>query len=133
MSRWVSRRRQAKIERARQLRHELTPPEREAWEILRNRRLLGFKSRRQHIVCGFIVDFYCDELRLVIEIDGRVHLDPERAQYDAARTERMEMDGVIVVRIRNNEVSERRLREVIERLSHRQGVRPNRPLGLMLS
>ena len=119
MSRWGNRRRQAKIERARQLRHELTPHERQAWEILRNRRLLGFKFRRQHIVCGFIVDFYCDELRLAIEIDGRVHLDPERAQYDAARTERMEMDGVMVVRIRNDDVSERCLRELIERLSHR--------------
>ena len=119
MGRWGNRRRQAKIQRARQLRRELTPAEHEAWKILRNRRVLGFKFRRQHIVCGFITDFYCHELRLAIEIDGRGHLDQERTQYDAARTERMEMDGVIVVRIRNDQVSERGLRALIESLSYR--------------
>jgi len=69
----------------------LTIAERKAWEILRDRRMLGFKFRRQHIIHGFIVDFYCHELKLVLEIDGKGHASPDRVQYDAARTQRLEM------------------------------------------
>ena len=47
---------------ARQLRRDATPAERHAWTLLRNRRLLGLKFRRQHVLRGFIVDFYCAEL-----------------------------------------------------------------------
>lgn len=59
----------SKLERARQLRWRQTPAERRAWQLLRNRRLLGLKFRRQHRIRGFIVDFYCHELQLVLEID----------------------------------------------------------------
>jgi len=69
----------------------LTIDERKAWEILRDRRVLGFKFRRQHIIHGFIVDFYCHELKLILEIDGKGHASAERIQYDAARTQRLEM------------------------------------------
>jgi very-short-patch-repair endonuclease len=72
---------QVKLRRARELRRELTIAERNAWEILRNRRVLGFKFRRQHVIDGFIVDFFCKELRLVIELDGAGHADLEPADY----------------------------------------------------
>ena len=119
MRRWVSRAQEAKVLRARELRRELTIAERRAWEILRNRRTLGFKFRRQHIIQGFIVDFYCHELRLVLEIDGKGHASPERIQYDAARTQRLEMSGLRVVRIRNKEVGEEALRNLVQSLAHR--------------
>jgi very-short-patch-repair endonuclease len=51
-----------KLAAARQLRRDATPAERHAWTLLRNRRLLGLKFRRQHVLRGFIVDFYCAEL-----------------------------------------------------------------------
>src|SRR5438270_10969478 len=55
---------QPKLRRARELRRELTIAERKVWDMLRNRRMLNLKFRRQHVVAGFIVDFYCAELRL---------------------------------------------------------------------
>src|SRR4051812_3923086 len=119
MRRWVSRARAAKVIRARELRRDLTVAERQVWEILRNRRMLGYKFRRQHIIQGFIVDFYCHELRLVLEIDGKGHRTEEQIHYDAARTEALELSGLQVVRLCNKEVGEGRLRKVIENLAHR--------------
>ncbi|MCS6918857.1 MAG: rRNA maturation RNAse YbeY, partial [Fimbriimonadales bacterium] len=58
---------------ARQKRREPTPAEKRLWKYLRNRQLLGFKFRRQHTIERFIVDFYCPEAKLVIEVDGEIH------------------------------------------------------------
>jgi len=65
----------AKLEIARHLRRKATPAERHAWSLLRRRGILGLKFRRQHPLCGFIVDFYCPRLRLVLELDGGSHED----------------------------------------------------------
>src|ERR1041384_2907746 len=64
--------------RARELRLHPTPAERHAWTLLRNRGILGLKFRRQHVLHGFIVDFYCPSERIVIELEG------ERARYAGA-------------------------------------------------
>jgi len=58
---------------ARELREKHTPSEALLWQLLRNRRLFGFKFRRQHQFGDYIADFYCHEARLVIECDGSVH------------------------------------------------------------
>jgi hypothetical protein len=58
---------------ARQMRQEPTQAEDLLWQSLRNHQLLGFKFRRQHSIERFIVDFYCAEAKLVIEIDGPIH------------------------------------------------------------
>jgi len=58
---------------ARALRHRPTPAERHAWTLLRNRGILGLKFRRQHVLHGFIVDFYCASERVVIELEGSPH------------------------------------------------------------
>ena len=72
--------------RARELRHNSTPAERHAWTLLRNRGILWLKFRRQHVLHGFIVDFYCPSERIVIELEGNVHdTEPQRG-YDEART-----------------------------------------------
>ena len=69
---------------ARQLRSDGLPTERFAWSLLRNRRILGLKFRRQHTLHGFIVDFYCPQLRLVLELDGAGHDHPAQTGYDCA-------------------------------------------------
>jgi very-short-patch-repair endonuclease len=103
----------AKRRRARDLRKQATPAEQRAWLILRRRQIGGLKFRRQHLIAGFIVDFYCAELRLALELDGGVHEDQARREYDEARTRVLERYGVRVLRIGNEEVSEARLRALI--------------------
>lgn len=91
------------LQLARDLRHPLTPAETKVWLRVRNRGL-GFKIRRQHPIWRFIADFYCAEARLVIEIDGDSHAEPEQAKYDEARTAWLEQRGYKVIRITNEDV-----------------------------
>jgi very-short-patch-repair endonuclease len=65
----------AKMMRSRELRHEMTLAECKLWERLRANRLEGFHFRRQQIIEPYIVDFYCHQAALVIEVDGGIHLD----------------------------------------------------------
>jgi very-short-patch-repair endonuclease len=81
--------------------------------------MLGFKFRRQHVIDGFIVDFYCRELSLVLELDGSGHRNPEQAEYDAVRTAHLGMKGLLVVRFRNEEVSEKALERLVQNVAHR--------------
>ena len=89
--------------RSRELRHPQTPAEATLWQNLRNRNL-GYKFRRQHPIDRFIVDFYCAEAKLCIEIDGGSHFEKEQEEYDKARTEFLEALGYQVVRYTNNDV-----------------------------
>ena len=88
---------------ARELRQPLTPMEASLWRQLRNRNL-GFKFRRQHEIEFFIIDFYCAEVKLCIEIDGASHLEKEQQEYDTARTEYLEWLGRKVIRFTNDDV-----------------------------
>jgi very-short-patch-repair endonuclease len=81
------------------MRREPTPAEQKLWQKLRHKQLLGFKFRRQHVIDRFIVDFYCGEGRLVVEVDGGVHQYTE--EEDAIRQEFLESLGLRVVRFRN--------------------------------
>ncbi len=90
-------------ELARQNRKNPTPAETRMWsDVLRMRQLSSYKFLRQKPIANFIVDFYCAELRLVIEIDGHDHA--EKAQNDLERTRTLNRLGLVVVRYRNNEV-----------------------------
>ncbi|CAN5558724.1 hypothetical protein BH23CHL4_BH23CHL4_13900 [soil metagenome] len=89
---------------ARVLREEATPAEQVLWQSLRNRKLNGLKFRRQQALGPFILDFVCAENRLVIELDGKQHLEPEQAQDDANRTVQLEQYGYHVIRFSNEEV-----------------------------
>ena len=73
------------LELARELRKRQTSAETLLWQLLRDRRLLGFKFRRQHQFGDYVADFYCHEAKLVIECDGRVHQASERWQHDQNR------------------------------------------------
>ena len=89
---------------ARHLRKVSTLAERLLWRRLRNRQLGGFRFRRQHPVGSSIVDFYCEEMRLGVELDGGGHGHPANAAADLARTILSEKEGVRVIRFWNHEV-----------------------------
>jgi very-short-patch-repair endonuclease len=91
------------LQRAREMRHPLTPAEAKVWQRVRNQQL-GVKIRRQHPIGHFIADFYCASARLVIEIDGDSHAEPDQAEYDSARTRWLEVRGYRVIRFHNNDV-----------------------------
>jgi very-short-patch-repair endonuclease len=87
---------------ARQLRKSQTEAERKVWDLLKNRKLLGLKFRRQHVIEGFVVDFYCLERKLAIEIDGGIH--DRRRDYDELRQQEIESKSNTVIRVRNEEL-----------------------------
>ncbi len=86
--------------RARQLRREMTDAERKLWEALRDRRLLGWKFRRQVEIKPYYVDFLCIAARLIIEVDGGQHSEVR----DAVRTAFLTEKGLRIIRYWNNEV-----------------------------
>lgn len=88
---------------ARELRQPQTPTEATLWRHLRNRNL-KYKFRRQHPIDFFIIDFYCADAKLLIEIDGDSHSTKEQQEYDNARTEYLEALGYKVIRFTNNDV-----------------------------
>ena len=92
------------LQAARELRQPQTPAEVKLWSRLRDRQLDGLKFRRQHPVGHFIIDFYCAEARLCIEIDGDSHTEPDQIKYDAARTQWLNAEGYRVIRFTNREV-----------------------------
>lgn len=102
-------------ERARENRKNPTKAESKIWhEVLRMRQFVDFKFLRQKPIDNYIVDFYCSELRLVIEIDGDSHA--ETVEYDAVRTSILESLGLHVVRFTNDDVL-RNIEAVYEELS----------------
>ena len=87
---------------ARELRTNQTDAEDLIWEIVRAKRFLGIKFRRQHPVGSYIIDFYCDSLKLAIELDGSQHAD--NVNYDEKRTAELSKQGIEVLRFWNNDV-----------------------------
>ncbi len=104
MSRLHNRSRLKALRRA--LRHAGTPAEATLWKLLQRRQLHGRKFRRQHSIGAYIVDFYCPDERLVVELDGSVHDEPLRRNYDEQRTHYFEALGIRVVRFANQQVFE---------------------------
>ncbi len=100
------------------LRRDATPHEVILWSRLRNSQL-GFKFRRQHSIGKYVVDFYCPEKKLVIEIDGSQHLDQEG--YDEIRTKYLSELGCKVIRFWDNEINNN-LEGVILKIMEELGV-----------
>jgi very-short-patch-repair endonuclease len=82
----------------------MTDAELRLWYTLRRHGLNGYKFRRQHPVGPYILDFYCPQAGLVIEVDGGQHFEPALATRDAARTRYLERTGLRVLRFTNLEV-----------------------------
>lgn len=91
-------------QKARELRDNLTDAERKLWTKIRRKQLEGYRFRRQHPIGPFIVDFVCLEAKLVIEVDGGQHADPEEARRDVGRTQWLRNEGYRVLRFWNNEL-----------------------------
>ena len=106
------------MNRAGELRKNLTPAERKLWRYLRAHRLGGVGFRRQHAIGNYITDFCAPSKMLIIELDGSQHLEQE--EYDAERTAFLESKGYRVLRFYNNDVVkniERVLEVILENLN----------------
>jgi len=86
--------------RAKAFRREMTPPEARLWNALRAGRLKGLKFRRQHPIGPYILDFYCAEGKLAVEVDGAAHDLPDQAAHDRRRTAWLAGRGIKVIRLR---------------------------------
>jgi very-short-patch-repair endonuclease len=82
----------------------MTPAEAKLWTYLKGKQLEGRKFRRQHSVRQYILDFYCPESRLAIELDGEAHNSAIAAEYDHERTLFLEATGIRVIGLENNTV-----------------------------
>ena len=91
--------------RIRELRKNATNPEKLMWSFLRNRAVHDAKFRRQHPVASYILDFYCHEAKLAIELDGSQHSEDEQIKYDEERTKTLGEQGIKVIRFWNSDVS----------------------------
>lgn len=90
--------------RARKMRRQQTEAEIKLWEILQNKKMMGLRFKRQHPIYNYIADFYCHKIKLVIEVDGKIHLNHDRKEHDANRTAEMERLGIEVMRFTNKQV-----------------------------
>nr|WP_262494681.1 dihydropteroate synthase [Flavobacterium davisii] len=91
-------------ESAKAMRNNPTEAEKMLWNVLSAKGIDEYKFRRQHIIGEYIVDFVCLEKRLVIEVDGSIHNQPEQIEHDKFRTEWLEKNGFKVIRFENNQV-----------------------------
>ena len=91
-----------KLQTARRLRREMTPHERKLWYLFLQK--YPIKIYKQRIIDKYIVDFYCAAAKLVIELDGSQHYEPQATADDAERTTALEQYGLKVIRYSNREI-----------------------------
>jgi len=111
------------VKLARELRQNQTSAEALLWDLLRDRKFLGFKFRRQHQFGDYVADFYCRAAQLVIECDGFAHQGNERWQHDQSRDAYLISQGLRVMRFKNEEVlneTDRVLANIAARLTEGQ-------------
>lgn len=101
-------------ERRTELRRNETPTEKKLWWYLRSNKL-GVKFKRQHSIGGYILDFYCAEKKLIVELDGGVHNTKEALEYDEVRDKFFRELGYTTLRFLNREVEEN-VEKVLERM-----------------
>lgn len=115
------------VHAARDLRRGMTPAEEKLWQALRGRRLNGLKFRRQHPLDRFIIDFYCVERHLAVEVDGGIHAAVGQVARDDERTVWLNAHGIRVLRVTNEEVEndlDGVLRRIVEEASSPQPPSP---------
>jgi very-short-patch-repair endonuclease len=110
-----------KLELARDLRQRMTPQEKVLWHALRKDNFCALHFRRQQVVAGYIVDFYCASAKLAIEIDGAVHL--RRTEHDVIRDRALSEMGIRTLRVSNAEV-ERDLDGVLRKIAETSPLAP---------
>ncbi|MGL5195655.1 MAG: endonuclease domain-containing protein [Chroococcales cyanobacterium] len=103
-----------KVQQAKELRRRMTEEEKILWQYLRANRLNGWHFRRQHIIDGFITDFYCHAAGLVVEVDGKIH--EKQVEYDVERDQIITSRHLRLLRIKNEEIRQN-LEQVIMRIA----------------
>ena len=103
--------------KAKNLRRNMTMAEKKLWEVLKDKKFKGYKFRRQHPIHIFIVDFYCHELGLVIEIDGEYHNEATQISIDFERSEILKFQDLHVIRFTNDQVLNK-IERVMDTLSN---------------
>ena len=112
------------------LRKKMTEAEKIVWERLCKNQP-GVRIRRQHPIYKYIADYYCHELKLVIEIDGGIHLSKENRQYDISRDITLNEFGIQIIRFTNDQVINdidqiiEEIKRKIEELKQKQVQRPH--------
>ncbi|MBK7157645.1 MAG: endonuclease domain-containing protein [Ignavibacteria bacterium] len=91
-------------EKRRKLRNNMTNAEKLLWERIRNRQVRKKRFLRQYSVLKYVIDFYCPEIKLAIEVDGDIHISEESIEYDKNRQTEIENYGIKFLRIKNEEV-----------------------------
>jgi very-short-patch-repair endonuclease len=91
-----------KLTEAKRFRKQMTQAETAFWELVRNNKVHGFHFRRQQVIAGFIADFFCNQLKLIVEIDGGVH--EQQKNYDVERERIISLRGLTIVRFSNAEI-----------------------------
>jgi cyclase len=89
---------------AKKLRRNRTEAENILWENIRHKKLNGLKFRRQHPIGDYIIDFYCHDKKLGIEVDGEIHQKKEHKMNDLQRTSELNQLGIQIIRFTNNEI-----------------------------
>ena len=110
------------------LRNNMTYAEKIIWERLCNKQL-GVRIRRQHPIWIYIADYYCHELKLVIEIDGGIHLKKENREYDIDREVTLNEFGIEIIRFSNDQITKKidfvieKIKKKIEELKERSSLK----------
>jgi very-short-patch-repair endonuclease len=116
------------MSRARYLRKNSTPCERILWRHLRNRKFVGYKFRRQHPIDNYILDFYCAEVHLAVELDGGGHTYLAKQEHDQLRDHFLAHQGIRMLRFYNSDVRENLdgvLESILIALEERRGLNPS--------
>jgi len=113
-------------ERRRELRHNQTDAEKALWKHLRNKSFRGLKFFRQYSVGAYIIDFYCPEYKIAIELDGGQHAQDDKKEYDRLRTANLASLGIKIIRFWNNDVL-RNIEGVLEEITRRLTPLPSAP------
>ncbi len=92
------------FEKAKLLRDSMTDAEKRLWKLLSKNKIMGLRFRPQHPIDRFIADFYCHRIKLIIEVDGGIHNNPENKEYDIGRTFELERFDLKVIRFTNEEI-----------------------------
>jgi very-short-patch-repair endonuclease len=90
--------------KAKSLRNNMTLAEILLWSKLRMKQVDGYKFRRQQIIFNYVVDFYCHELKLIIEVDGEIHLSSDQSKKDKSRDKILTLNGYNVFRLSNYDI-----------------------------
>lgn len=106
----------AKIfEHAKALRKNMTPAETKLWEYLKGKKVKGLRFRPQHPIDGYIADFYCHPVKLVIEVDGGIHKSKDQKEYDLGGEADLRIHGIEILRFTNEEI-ENEIVKVVDKI-----------------